>query len=99
MEDEKCPKCGEEMYRDEVDVEVGVICGPWGCGYCGWSSDPRYDCSGDKESPAQSEHPEWYVDQWGGMTRKSALKERLGKFGIGPEVVDDVFGPEPEKQE
>lgn len=26
-----CPKCGEECYREEVDVEIGVIYGPWHC--------------------------------------------------------------------
>ena len=39
-----CPKCGEECYRNEVDVGVGVIHGPYGC-MCGWSEDPRYDAS------------------------------------------------------
>ncbi len=40
----KCPKCLRACDRDEVDVGVGVIHGPWGC-RCGWSEDPRYDSS------------------------------------------------------
>jgi len=46
-----CKKCGQECYRESVDVGVGVIHGPWGCPCCGWSDDPEYDCS-EGESPA-----------------------------------------------
>lgn len=38
-----CPHCGEPCDREEVDVDVGVIHGPWGCAGCGWSSDSAYD--------------------------------------------------------
>lgn len=38
-----CPHCGTLCDRDEVDVEVGVMQGPWGCGHCGWSECPEYD--------------------------------------------------------
>ena len=31
-----CPDCGEECDRDEVDVGVGTIYGPWHCIGCGW---------------------------------------------------------------
>ena len=31
-----CPKCGAPCDRDEVDIGVGVQCGPWGCYDCGW---------------------------------------------------------------
>lgn len=34
-----CPKCETPCDRDEVDVGVGVICGPWRCNGCGWSDD------------------------------------------------------------
>lgn len=37
-----CPRCGGEAHRDEVDVGVGVVTGPWGCG-CGWSEQQEYD--------------------------------------------------------
>lgn len=41
-----CPKCGsEDLYRDEVDVGVGVVRGPYGCPACGWSEDEAYDLS------------------------------------------------------
>jgi hypothetical protein len=32
----KCPNCGGECDRDEVDIGVGVQGGPWGCPDCGW---------------------------------------------------------------
>lgn len=34
----KCPRCGGELERDEVDVGVGPMmpCGPWGCEACHW---------------------------------------------------------------
>lgn len=31
-----CPCCGAPCQRDEVDVGVGTITGPWGCPDCGW---------------------------------------------------------------
>lgn len=34
----RCPKCGStHVDRDEVDIGVGVQCGPWGCFDCGWT--------------------------------------------------------------
>jgi hypothetical protein len=39
-----CPKCGAECGREEADVGVGIMYGPWGCGNCGWreDDDPPY---------------------------------------------------------
>jgi hypothetical protein len=65
-----CEKCGEECERDEVDVGVGYVYGPWGCWQCGWSEDPRYDSS-KGESPAEKEKPGWASDPLGGLRRKS----------------------------
>lgn len=89
-ESQACPKCGEDCSRDEVHNGVCVLYGPWGCPGCGWSSDPEYDHS-DKNGgacAAQAEHPGWYVDQWGGLIRKSALKEGVARFGVDPGVID-----------
>jgi len=59
----KCPNCGsEEVWRDEVDVGVGVIYGPYGCADCGWSESAKYDAS---EQPLDEG-----LDQWGGFTPK-----------------------------
>ena len=33
----KCPSCGDECIRDEVDIGVGMMCGPPYCRGCGWS--------------------------------------------------------------
>lgn len=42
----QCPNCGNpECHRDDVDVGVGIIYGPWGCPQCGWSEHPDYDRS------------------------------------------------------
>lgn len=43
----KCPRCGEQCSRDEVDIGVGIQCGPWGCSACGWSEDTTYDLEFD----------------------------------------------------
>lgn len=33
----KCPKCGSEnIYREEADVGVGTVYGPYHCNDCGW---------------------------------------------------------------
>ena len=37
-----CENCGHECYRDEADVGVGIIYGPWGCP-CGWSECDEYN--------------------------------------------------------
>ena len=45
MADEmKCPRCGGECWRDEVDIGVGIQYGPWGCSECHWQE-------GDNEKP------------------------------------------------
>lgn len=86
-----CQKCGELCDRDEVDVGVGVIYGPWGCYSCGWSEDSRYDCS-EGTSAAQQESPGFYVDPCGGKQRISAIEDKLNHFGIdGKSIVDEVF--------
>jgi len=36
MSDLKCPKCGTTCERDEADVGIGTIGGPWGCPACHW---------------------------------------------------------------
>ena len=85
-----CPKCGEACWREEVDVGVGIIYGPWGCECCGWSSDRRYD-RGDAEAraAADAEHPDHIVDQFGGLTPKAGVVEKLReRFGIRIEVDD-----------
>ena len=61
-----CVKCSNECSRDEIDVGVGIIYGPWGCGVCGWSDDPYYDCSDGKTPTAQADYPNHTIDQFGG---------------------------------
>ena len=38
-----CPECGAECTRDEVDIGVGVLGGPWGCPDCHWVEQEVYD--------------------------------------------------------
>lgn len=59
-----CPRCGSEVERDEVDVGVGYIYGPYGC-MCGWSEDPEYDCS-DGPNQASLRHG-YHVDSMGNL--------------------------------
>ena len=61
----KCENCGEEAWREDCDVGVGIIYGPWGCS-CGWSEDPRYNVlDGPKTTELGGT-----IDQWGGITPK-----------------------------
>jgi hypothetical protein len=46
----KCPKCGGECDRDEVDIGVGVQGGPWGCPDCHWV-EGGYHSNDDREPP------------------------------------------------
>lgn len=59
----KCEKCGKQCDRDDVHIGVGWIHGPWGCGNCGWSEDPKYDLSNGK-NPIDGLGGK--IDQWGG---------------------------------
>lgn len=39
-----CPRCEEVgLWRDSADVGVGIIYGPYGCPFCGWSENEEYD--------------------------------------------------------
>lgn len=58
-----CLKCGGECYRDEVDVGVGIVEGPWGCMECGWSESSEYDLSEGK-NPVDEKGGA--IDQYGG---------------------------------
>lgn len=38
-----CPNCGQKnLGREEADVGIGIMYGPFGCG-CGWSEWPEYN--------------------------------------------------------
>lgn len=56
-----CPNCGCGCSRDEADIGVGIMYGPWGCP-CGWSEDPCYDVRGGAR--VERGHA---IDQWGGL--------------------------------
>jgi rubredoxin len=36
-----CPDCGAKCDREEVDVEICSIIGPWHCSRCGWTKKPE----------------------------------------------------------
>lgn len=41
----KCPRCGADCERDEVDVGIGTIAGgPWGCFECHWVEGEPAEC-------------------------------------------------------
>lgn len=86
-----CPKCEGECVRDEVDVAVGIIYGPWGCYSCGWSEDPRYDRS-EGPSPEQIKAGNSrYVDPCGGIQSVDRIVEGCQRFGIPESLVRDAF--------
>ena len=91
MDEQKCPKCGEECLRESVDVGVGFIHGPYGCPGCGWSEDSMYDHSDGGPCKDQDNHPGWYVDQYGVAHNKEHMKEAFRNFRLDPKVIDDVF--------
>ena len=74
-----CPHCGEECVRDEVDIGVGVTCGPYGCYSCGWSEW--------KPDPI----PGYYIDPCGGATSIDSIVENAERFGLDGEVVRKAF--------
>lgn len=66
-----CPKCKSECFREDADVGVGIIYGPYGCTQCGWSEDPYYDSSSGP-SEAEREHLDYRVTPQGGLIPKRA---------------------------
>lgn len=51
----KCPDCGGECERDEVDNGIGMdACGPWGCPECHWV-EPQPKWREPQTSEAQGE--------------------------------------------
>jgi hypothetical protein len=81
-----CPKCGsDEVYRDSVDIGVGIQYGPWGCPSCGWSEDIEYDFSEGRDHLDENGGA---TDQWGGYhpPRSSMARAyRLAKSFESPE--------------
>jgi len=66
-----CPECKSETdcFREEADVGVGIIYGPYGCYNCGWSEDKYYDKRNGK-SEAEKDNPNFLVTSRGAMYRK-----------------------------
>ena len=56
-----CPKCQSKCKREDVDVGVGVISGPYGCPTCGWSASPEYDLSTGRKYTENG----YMLDQYG----------------------------------
>lgn len=80
-----CPKCGDNCMRDEVDIGVGTIYGPFGC-QCGWSESEEYDRS-NGESPANIAEAgsDRVTDQFGVSYSKTRMAEE------GKEALKDLL--------
>ncbi len=68
-----CPYCGEECGRDEADIGIGIMYGPWGCGHCGWSESPEYD----SRDGIKRDGDDRVLDQYGGscyVTRPDGIE-------------------------
>jgi hypothetical protein len=48
--------------REDVDIGVGILYGPWGCPGCGWSEDSEYDLT--IQNPVDDKGGA--IDQYGG---------------------------------
>ena len=69
----KCENCNGECQRDEVDVGVDVMHGPYGCPNCGWSEYDEYNqLTGEK----RDESGQFAYDQFGGMYRAPVEKKK-----------------------
>lgn len=96
-----CPLCGDNCMRDEVDIGVGTIYGPFGCPSCGWSESAEYDRS-NGESPANIAEAgsDRVTDQYGvnhSKTRmaeegKEALEDLLNAIIDFPRKTQSVYG-------
>jgi transcription elongation factor Elf1 len=73
-----CPHCGSPCDRDQVDVDVGVIYGPWGCANCGWSSNPEYDSRGG----IRHDGADRVFDQYGGSHHVERLSGKAVLAGV-----------------
>lgn len=38
----KCPECGSECWRNEVDVGVGIYHDEWKCTNCNWDEGQAF---------------------------------------------------------
>ncbi len=52
MNNGKCPQCNGNLWRDEVDIGVGVQYGPWRCEDCAWYEGHEADAATDAEADA-----------------------------------------------
>ena len=41
----KCPECGAQCWRNEVDIGVGVMIDEWKCTKCDWDEDSAFPMS------------------------------------------------------
>ena len=80
-----CPLCGDNCMRDEVDIGVGTIYGPFGCS-CDWSESAEYDRS-NGESPANiaEADSDRVTDQFGVSHSKTRMAEE------GKEALEDLL--------
>lgn len=83
----KCPKCGDDCWRDSCDVGVGVIYGPYGCP-CGWSEDRELDRTSGGHG---NQTPGWWTDQYGVSYSIDRVVENCERFGLDGSVVRRVM--------
>lgn len=99
-DEQKCPKCATECYRDSADVGVGIIYGPWGCPGCGWSEDEKYDLSTGRSAIDEKGGA---IDQYGGYHPPKSLTALATRLAENPDAkipykladsTDDIFNEE-----
>jgi hypothetical protein len=53
----KCPECGAECWREEVDVGVGIITSDWMCTECKWDEVQGFPMTKDNWDEWLNEGP------------------------------------------
>ena len=82
-----CPNCKDcDIWRESVDVGVGIIYGPYGCENCGWSESGEYNLATGTKTSADGSP----VDQFGGVYPGWKALPTSGEFLDDLKLEDDI---------
>lgn len=79
-----CPRCGStEIYRDDVNIGVGIIYGPYGCPECGWSESEEYDLEFDGGLQEDGSYLDPYGGLWPATNPVVLLMKKMSEYKDG----------------